>query len=213
MMKAAASYSIAQGLHSNKLMHELDLPPKESIKERFSGGWSFIEELANNPSPTPNQMELPVRLRMTRSLSTLSSKSLEMCTESLGSETGFDNTETIEEISSYLSQQKSRETFVPLPPSAVSNRFPRTKTFPPPLTSSTGRGSDEVKVMRPHREGGRLVLVAISVIKPNPLFQADRTNGRLRLSFKMANRDDEEREEDPEVGSQDGGEDDDEENA
>jgi hypothetical protein len=56
----------------------------------------------------------------------------------------------------------------------------KTQNFPPPLT--TIRGSESLRV-RPHREDGRLVIEVTKVPPSTSCFQADRSNGRLRLSF------------------------------
>ncbi|KAE9596467.1 hypothetical protein Lal_00007265 [Lupinus albus] len=107
----------------------------------------------------------------------LSPKSLELCTEKLGSETGSDErmdnetTEFLYYSSRTMEQRKSSHVL-----RAV------TKNFPPPLT--TIRGGSEALKMRPHREEGRLVIEVTKVPSNNAsCFQAERSHGRLRLSF------------------------------
>ncbi|CAL5427739.1 unnamed protein product [Camellia sinensis] len=147
------------------------------------GGWSFIQALTNKPhnckEVTENEKEVYVHPLVKLSSSTLSKTSLEMCTESLGSETGSDISESSDEFSSVwpenslrsntIQQSKSRE---------LGKKLTRSGSFPPPLTSISG--SDSVRV-RPHREGGRLVIKAVAVASCNGYFQAERVDGRLRL--------------------------------
>ncbi|KAK2359276.1 hypothetical protein QL285_084662 [Trifolium repens] len=60
----------------------------------------------------------------------------------------------------------------------VSRRVNRASNFPPPLTSMTDFGGVHV---RPHREGGRLILEAIASPSITPYFHAERCDGRLKL--------------------------------
>ncbi|CAI0400714.1 unnamed protein product [Linum tenue] len=121
---------------------------------------------------------------MKRSASSLSKQSLEMCTESLGSETGSDDRGSDDDELLLLP---------PLSASAVAadsveqarqrvRNVRRSRrgcvTLPPPL-SSIG-GSTGVR-MRSLREDGRLVVTAVSVSPPRAQFHAERSNGRLRL--------------------------------
>ncbi|KAF2325179.1 hypothetical protein GH714_024907 [Hevea brasiliensis] len=109
----------------------------------------------------------------------LSEKSLEMCTESLGSETGSDGGESSDEMAllslsnvnheSLREKSKFRET---------KRMMSRSTSFPPPLTSISGSTTVQV---RPHREGGRLVLKAVSVSSCQAYFRAERIDGRLKL--------------------------------
>ncbi|CAK9151065.1 unnamed protein product [Ilex paraguariensis] len=149
-----------------------------------SGGWSFLQALTNKPfnsTELVDTQKVYVHPLVKRSSSTLSTKSLDMCTESLGSETGSEVSESIDEFSSLswegpnfgaLQRSKSPE---------FSKKLNGSGTFPPPLTSISG--SDCVRV-RPHREDGRLVIKAVTVPSSNTNFQAERVNGRLRLSLK-----------------------------
>lgn len=171
------------------------------------GGWNFVKALIN-PSNNTKQVadkkeEVYVHPLVKRSSSALSSKGLEMCTESLGCETGSDTSS--DEISSFswerekmqlladgyssvyskksqqldefssLSFNKNRSTY---------QKFTKLNTsqykFPPPLTSISS--SDGVEV-RPRREGGRLIINAVAVSSCRTYLEADRTNGRLRLSL------------------------------
>lgn len=148
-------------------------------KNGKSGGWSFIKALTNtpqNPKQVTETEKVYIHPLAKRSSSVLSKKSLEMCTEGLGSETGSDISESSDELS--LNMAKS----YPIPPTK-SRELGRKlsqggENFPPPLTSISG--SDGVRV-RPLREGGRLVIEAVTVTSCNGYFQAERGDGRLRL--------------------------------
>ncbi|XP_055811837.1 protein FANTASTIC FOUR 3-like [Solanum dulcamara] len=141
------------------------------------GGWSFIQALAipcqNSRKGDPEEEAyVPPLVK----LSSLNTKSLKMCTESLGSETGSDITENIEEFSCNFSlhgveRSKCRE---------FAKKINKTASFPPPLTSMNGNEGVQI---RPHREGGRLVLKAMSITCCNSNFRVERANGRLKLSL------------------------------
>ncbi|XP_060180299.1 protein FANTASTIC FOUR 3-like [Lycium barbarum] len=138
------------------------------------GGWSFIHAL-ENPCQYSRKGDAEDRVYVHPLVKpcSLNTKSLEMCTESLGSETGSDICESIEEFSNYHGVQRSkcRE---------FAQKFNRTASFPPPLTSMSGNEGVQV---RPHREDGRLILKAMTITSCNSNFQAERANGRLRLSL------------------------------
>lgn len=137
-----------------------------------------------------------------RSSSALSNKSLEICTESLGSETGSDRFssyapsetgDTIEDKDvaqvTQLQPQEEKEKWQPSslkePPFAKYNfstaKKSPPKSFPPPIPSMAQRDGPSLH-MKPHREDGRLVLEAISIPSQN-CFRAHRQEGRLLLAF------------------------------
>ncbi|KAJ4969003.1 hypothetical protein NE237_015704 [Protea cynaroides] len=142
------------------------------------GGWSFIQALGNTSlAPKPAAAEEKEKLYihpLTRSSSTLSKRSLDMCTEDLGSETGSVISE--EEIiinSSDCDRRRERPKSSLQQPTKVNSR-----EFPPPLT--TVSGDSQVQV-RTYRERGRLVMTAVRVPCSHSYFQAERGDGRLRL--------------------------------
>ncbi|KAL1539777.1 protein FANTASTIC FOUR 1-like [Salvia divinorum] len=96
------------------------------------------------------------------SKSLMSSKSLEMCTESLCSETGSG---AIDQFSHIIINRREK---------VASRKGKHGGSFPPPLTSMRS-----VQV-HAHREGGRLLINAFAI---QPLFRAERGDGRLRLSL------------------------------
>ncbi|KAF9618845.1 hypothetical protein IFM89_002713 [Coptis chinensis] len=165
------------------------------------GGWSFIESLtkeANEEKETPYVHPLDKR-----SLSTLSNKSLELCTESLGSETGSDigddndmyNSSSSSDSESRKSPTRVRSRFCHLPQKKTTRR-----SFPPPLTSISG--SDYVQ-FTPHREGGRLVIKAVTIASTPTCFEAERAHGRLRLHLaKNHNNSDEDTDSEKKVQEQ-----------
>lgn len=103
-----------------------------------------------------------------------------MCTESLGSETGSDISESSDEFPPFSPKIESSHSVGKL--KSRDREFARKlipdRSFPPPLTTISG--SDSVQ-MRSHREGGRLVVKAVTVASSIGYFQADRADGRLRL--------------------------------
>ncbi|WRX09441.1 The fantastic four family - like 1 [Theobroma cacao] len=143
------------------------------------GGWSFLQSLAANAKDSTENDKVYVHPLVKRSASMLSEKSLEMCTESLGSETGSEVSESSDDISLL-----SLETVVcnPSKPreSLVARKMTRSSSFPPPLTSISGSNGVQV---RSHREGGRLVLQAVRIPPCHSYFHAERSEGRLRLSL------------------------------
>lgn len=210
------STTVCQGLESCLeaqpfvLKHKLSLPSNNenegvdyidssSLKSsKKSGGWSFIQALSNpsnNGTAEEVNQKVYVHPLAKRSASALSTKSLEMCTESLGCETGSDITKNDELLSLSFDKQKMHGfSSIPWEEKTVNqSAYPKTSTeklngsrkFPPPLTSFSGvdGGGGGVQVIRPHREGGRLVIKAVAISSSHTNFQADRTNGRLKLSL------------------------------
>ncbi|GAB4840776.1 hypothetical protein Ancab_021538 [Ancistrocladus abbreviatus] len=146
------------------------------------GGWSFLQALAST-SPIfkdvnyhENEKTEYVHPMVKRSASVLSDRSLEMCTESLGSETGSIISENSDEFSCLCSDY---ERFQPpkMRDLGGGRRLSLRGSFPPPLTTMSGV---EVKG---HREDGRLVMKAVTVKSLQSCFKAERRDGRLRLHF------------------------------
>lgn len=129
-----------------------------------------------------------------RSAATLNGKSLEICTEGLGSETGSDSLSSSYSCSEVSEQDKEEErqsvavteditkdenhVYVPDLHVAKYRKSPA-RSFPPPLPSI----SDGAPLhMQSRRENGRLVLEAVSV-PPRNYFHAQRQDGRLLLTL------------------------------
>ncbi|KAJ8558023.1 hypothetical protein K7X08_004789 [Anisodus acutangulus] len=154
--------------------------------------WSSLRSLSTNSKEKENSYVHPLS-KQPHSSSRLSEKSLALCTENLGSETGTDQIieRSIFSLSSHESKTeqspsliRKNDTRVESPSSnynkVITYNTESCRKFPPPLT--TLRGSNSLQV-RPHREGGRLVIKAIEAPRVHTYFQAERSNGRLRLRF------------------------------
>ncbi|WOL01136.1 hypothetical protein Cni_G09850 [Canna indica] len=151
-----------------------------------------------------------------RSSSLLSQKSLEICTESLGSETGSDDFSSFVDDLSRGEEEKIdvREKQVAVEAEVraagmrrrlhgaklMSVNYHRSNrrrsppsSFPPPLPSISQRNVPCLH-MRPHRVDGRLVMEAVAVPSKNYL-HAQRFDGRLLLSFTNTTAGDEPRHE------------------
>lgn len=153
-------------------------------QETNNNGFSFLNILENSSKNSKNldqNVDVYVHPMVKRSASALSSKSLEMCTESLGSETGSDVSENGDEF--YQISLGERERIRESQRSkyrSFDRKIPR-NDFPPPLTSISG--SDGTVKVKQHRENGRLVIKAVSFSNCSTNFQAERTNGRLKLTL------------------------------
>ncbi|KAK6141403.1 hypothetical protein DH2020_024851 [Rehmannia glutinosa] len=209
-MLSTTTTTVCQGLQScldpllfepGELTHQL-APPKQGISfpwpqkqteiensknspinsEKSASNWNFIQSLTNNShnhrqSNDDVTEQVYVHPLVKRSSSSLSTKSLEMCTESLGSETGNGIDSIFDEFSS---EKQSSTRIKPAKNLDSSKKIKKSSNFPPPLTSISGNEGVQVKT---HREGGRLVIKAFSFSSCTTYFQAERENGRLKLSL------------------------------
>lgn len=164
-----SSSSVCQGLKScviepRVLTLKLTPPNTEDETNVYThGGFSSLNSLSQSQHTdnTPYVHPLPTKRR-------LSDRSLEMCTESLGSETGsFETTNDVIITTSSSSPEKTAP--------QRRKQMNRNLSYPPPLTSSVQ--------VRPRREGGRLLLEAVTVNASHTYFHAERSHGRLRLSI------------------------------
>ncbi|KAJ4910740.1 Protein FANTASTIC FOUR 3 [Raphanus sativus] len=161
-----------------------DGKPAASSGTVDSSSWSFLQSLAydsSSLSKTTSSEKEKTYVQRPSSSRTLSDESLALCTENLGSETGSDVTDVEDLFSLSSSDVQSKKLEV----TTTETRTLKIKkgcpsNLPPPLTSM--RGSHCIQ-MRPHREDGRLVMTATKAQPLNRCFQADRSNGRLRLSI------------------------------
>lgn len=164
--------------------------PIEKICESNRNGeeslstWNFIKSLTNPSYNCRKLTDKPEKVYVhplaKRSTSSLSTRSLEMCTESLGSETGNNIDSSIDEFSYHVLQKQSSSGIKQPKTREFIKKVKHSSSFPPPLTSIGG--SEGVQVQT-HREGGRLVIKAFSFSSCSTYFQAERENGRLRLSL------------------------------
>ncbi|KAL0435747.1 UNVERIFIED_CONTAM: protein FANTASTIC FOUR 2 [Sesamum radiatum] len=170
--------------------------------------WDFTNTSYNCRQSTDKTEQVYVHPLFKRSTSSLSTTSLEMCTESLGSETG----NCIDSFSHHVldnNQISSRTKTRQLP-----KKVKHSSSFPPPLTSISGNDGVQVQT---HREGGRLVIKAFSFSSCSTYFRTQRENGRLRLSLlrdehELGEKDEEEEEDNEEVVDDEAGKDCDESN-
>ncbi|KAL2320944.1 hypothetical protein Fmac_029913 [Flemingia macrophylla] len=140
-------------------------------------GWSFLQTLSHTCKTEDQPYVHPA---VKRSSSFLSEKSLEMCTESLGSETGSNGNESSDEVSLFSSKNTNASSTRHATTNCNNNlkRVNRACNLPPPLTTMNDLGGVQV---RPRREGGRLILEAVASPSPHTYFHAERGDGRLRL--------------------------------
>lgn len=150
------------------------------------GGWSFLQTLSIAPQISSTgkteKENVYVHPMEKPSFKALSERSLELCTENLGNETGCD----IKESSIFSLSCSSLSTDSPVREQTKHHRQHSgtkkviARDFPPPLSSLSG--SENLRV-RSHREEGRLVIEATNVASQRPLLRVERADGRLRLSL------------------------------
>ncbi|XP_019448885.1 PREDICTED: protein FAF-like, chloroplastic isoform X4 [Lupinus angustifolius] len=181
---------------------------KEEQKKAGPGAfdmWNSLMSLKDNNEISKSLPVSPyIHPLVKRTKSCLSEKSLEICTENLGSETGSDGllssypSETEEEKEEHHQQQQQvqekeekltiEETKYNFGGSAaaIKKYYPSYRSFPPPLSSLSSSLH-----MRTHRGNGRLVLEAVSAPSNNN-FCVQRQDGRLVLT--LANHEEEAKE-------------------
>lgn len=145
------------------------------------GGWNWLQSLSNSTPKKPlDSASFYPSLK-------LSQKSLELCTENLGSETGSDDSSDINIFSFTSLETRSAKSTTTTTATTrrtqgqiSSAKKANTRSFPPPLTTISGSNSLQV---RPHREGGRLIIEAVEAPCNRTCFEAERSNGRLQLKF------------------------------
>ncbi|KAI3701861.1 hypothetical protein L6452_27278 [Arctium lappa] len=148
--------------------------PKSCNQKTLFGGWTFLqsqkpmEDFDTNTSYLDHNNQYSLKL---------SQKSLELCTESLGSESGSDASENNDAIFAFpaASVKRGRRE------QAGESKKVSSRSFPPPLTTMSGSKPFQV---RPHREGGRLIIEAMetSLGSSTCCLRAERSHGRLRLT-------------------------------
>ncbi|KAE9618441.1 hypothetical protein Lal_00047010 [Lupinus albus] len=201
LSQTGSNFSINDTLLDSYAKHkEEPFTNNEHDMKSDKNSWSFIQSLSNicNKSEEAESENVYVHPTVKCYSSMLSVKSLEICTENLGCETGSNASDSSDDMSLFSSEFSSTDTHTTevevnmRSSNSMSKRLNRSNNFPPPLTSLTELGG--VKV-RPHREDGRLILEAITSSSPQPYLQAERSNGRLRLRFFESVDDEEEEEE------------------
>ncbi|XP_040994314.1 protein FAF-like, chloroplastic [Juglans microcarpa x Juglans regia] len=185
-------------LEGKEQKEELEKPGQFDI-------WSSIVSQKDNQD-TPKVLPPPYTHPLAkRSASSLSGKSLEICTESLGSETGSDGfssdpsaeTEDVEEekVDEEVEEEQQQQNLKMFSQAfdhreelrvakyhhASTEQKSKPKSFPPPLPSLTRKDGASL-LMQTHRDNGRLVLEAVTVPSQNQ-FHSERQDGRLVLTF------------------------------
>ncbi|KAH0659564.1 hypothetical protein KY289_028312 [Solanum tuberosum] len=174
---------------------ELDVLGQDEIWRSIQNGgnktsndvWSSIltqkkEEESTLPPPYIHPL-------LKKSTSSLTEKSLEICTESLGSETGSEIISLDDHLQKQEEEEKeelSPQTFEEFPVVKFNHNKktsspPLPKSFPPTISSLAAEDKPSVH-MQSHRQNGRLILEAVSV-PPQNHFRAERVDGRLLLTL------------------------------
>ncbi|KAK1626035.1 hypothetical protein QYE76_000350 [Lolium multiflorum] len=182
----------------------MPMPAPPPQLDMWSAIQTNIDDSTTKPLPTPAKASyvMPPRRSM-------SNESLDLCTESLGSETGTHGDfldqaavmaclyQTTNDSSPALAdsflppalreeeEEVQEETAAGELTEVQYHRARPQRAFPPPLPSmSRRRGDDAGPCLRmlPHRRDGRLVVEAVAV-KPQGYLHARRQGGRLRLCF------------------------------
>ncbi|CAI9778902.1 unnamed protein product [Fraxinus pennsylvanica] len=169
------------------------LGSEQNMRENIeTGGWSFLQSLSNISKCPKEAMEKENSyVHRKSSFQKLTVNSLDLCTENLGSETGTECITDSTSIFSFETFNLSCENSLPMDQRQLrehqqmkSSRYNKVKTcshsFPPPLTTMSGSSSLQI---RPHREDGRLIIKAVEAPFRRSYLQAERSHGRLRLSF------------------------------
>ncbi|KAK9727065.1 hypothetical protein RND81_05G255800 [Saponaria officinalis] len=228
-LKRIHSFDMLQNLDDHDHDHHVN---EEMInKKEGSGGaafediWSSIltQKKPGSADPVPAPYVHPVVKRA----SSLSEKSLEICTESLGSETGSDgfsypvsdhgDEQEVDEVNVVEEEVKSDYVVEVVKAnypiinknkkiSNFNNNSGVVRSFPPPLPSLANRDDGSNLQIRTRREEGKVVVEAVSVPSRN-CFRACRQDGRLLLTLTNDIEIDEHEFSDDDVVDGDGGDD------
>ncbi|KAJ4908018.1 hypothetical protein Rs2_11676 [Raphanus sativus] len=172
---------------------------KDETEPSQTDVWSSI--LSDKKKKTDTETVPPPYVHpLVKRSSSLSEKSLEICTESLGSETGCEGFSTYEASSetgeaeenlaldvTVTKEEEETEVGVEVEQGSrtvtdqtTCMELPR-DSFPPPIRSLSSQTGSALH-MKTRRDNGRLVLEAVSVPSHNN-FSAKRQDGRLLLTF------------------------------
>lgn len=186
-----------QSSSSEDQEEEIDQNPKQDL-------WSSIVSQKKTEDLPPPYVHHLVK----KSSSSLCLKSLEICTEGLGSETGSDKftldtgpnrltldtgskSNKVEQVLQQAQQEKEKPqiSYSGEKPKVTKYNYPAAsnkklppKSFPPPIPLLAGSNEGPAVHMHSHRHNGRLVLEAVSSPSTKKL-QAHRQDGRLRLTL------------------------------
>lgn len=149
------------------------------------GGLSFLQSMSDITSIVRTREDKAyVHPTVKRSVSQLNEKSLEMCTESLGAETGSESGDeltllALEATAISRAHSKPQDEEKDADFRAKKATMSRSKSFPPPIKFV--EESRYNRMVRSLGEDGRLVVQAIRISSPPRNFVAEREEGRLRL--------------------------------
>ncbi|KAM0921530.1 hypothetical protein ACQ4PT_006815 [Festuca glaucescens] len=174
---AAATKAVAAAAEQAVPLQEADHGGADQRPAERDDIWNMIQ--SQKPEAAPRQAPYVHAAPVRRSSSLLTQKSLEICTESLGSETGSDGFSDADRSCPGSDDDADCEDSGATEVAAAGAVPPR--AFPPPLPSLARRTVGSLQ-MRQHRRDGRLVVEAVPVLS-NTLFRAQRLGGRLLLSF------------------------------
>ncbi|XP_018484715.1 protein FANTASTIC FOUR 2 [Raphanus sativus] len=194
-------------------------PQDKLITKSFSqkgdmGGLSFLQSMSDITAIVRNREDKAyVHPTEKRSVSMLNEKSLEMCTESLGAETGSESGDELSLLALEANAISRAHSLSPKPKHqeeekdtdfhAKKSTMSRSKSFPPPIKFV--KESRYNRMVRSLGEDGRVVVHAIRSSSPPRCFVAEREEGRLRLclspesSLLRDNHEEEEEEEEEET--------------
>ncbi|KAK9755837.1 hypothetical protein RND81_01G054200 [Saponaria officinalis] len=219
-------FSLIKRVHSSENLQSLEEENHYNNEEilndnkRISSGGAAFEDIWSSILSEKKLVEAgsgdpaPYVHPLVKRASSLSEKSLEICTESLGSETGSDgfsnplsdpgDGQEEEEVHEDEEEvvRKNGKVFVEVVTNKYSYPINNKKinvgverSFPPPLPSL-------VNHMRTRRHKGRVVVEAVSVASQN-CFRAQREDGRLLLTFTNDNNAEPEQKQEQEQNSDD----------
>ncbi|KAK1380107.1 protein FANTASTIC FOUR 3 [Heracleum sosnowskyi] len=161
-----------KSIQRESLFPENNMATSHMIPNLDIHGWSFLQSLSNSSQPKISESFSSPRLN---------EKSLELCTENLGSETGSDTSErSILESRFEKPTREHQQNIKKVSRAKKAN----SRSFPPPLT--TIRSSNSYQV-RPHREDGRLIIKVVEAPSIGTCFEAHRAHGRLQLRMCCIN--------------------------
>ncbi|KAL9285499.1 Protein FANTASTIC FOUR 1 [Arabidopsis thaliana] len=158
--------------------------PKQVSQNPDVGGWSFLQYFSEPKGIVQNREDdtkktayvYPIEKRSVAKLS------LEMCTESLGTENGSDSGDEMS-LLALEATNISKSPRLTTKPQKETSFMTRENSFPPPLNSVNGFNNS--RMVKSYKEDGRLVVQAIRVCSPPRCFVSERREGRLRLCLSQ----------------------------
>lgn len=160
--------SAPKSLQTESIFPDTNIATSHMIPNLDLSGWSFLQSLPNSSQPKVSKSFPSPRLN---------DRSLELCTENLGNETGSDTSES--SILESRNEKPSREHQKNIRKISLGKKA-NSRSFPPPLKTIRNSNSYQVK---PHREDGRLIIKVVEAPSVGTCFEAHRANGRLQLRF------------------------------